>query len=202
MLPARTVADVGCDHARVAAFCAERTDMFEKVIASDISEKCLQKAVRRLGGKSNMSFVCCDGIKFYCDEAVIAGMGGMEIAKIITQAQSLPEVLITCPHRAARCVREACLALGYGIDCDEYVCERGKYYSVIRFRLGGGVRDIDELQAEFGLNIRQKNEILSAWLVRQFETYAVAPKANFERLAKIRAALALQGKDITRQYNI
>ncbi|MDE6293893.1 MAG: class I SAM-dependent methyltransferase, partial [Clostridiales bacterium] len=56
IVPAKIIADVGCDHGRIAEYCAN-SGVAELVIASDISGKCLQKARTLLGDKSNVKFV-------------------------------------------------------------------------------------------------------------------------------------------------
>ena len=192
LVNAKTVADVGCDHAYVAKYCAE-SGAFEHIIASDISESCLKKAIALLRGYDNVSFVCCDGIAYDCDEAVISGMGGMLVCDILREATCKPQTVIVCPHRDAATVRKTLLELGYGIDRDVAVEENGKYYGVIRATLDGGARNLSELQLLFGLEVAQKNEILTAWLIKQYNTYMVAPSANAEKLTAVRSALALQG---------
>lgn len=193
--PATVVADVGCDHGLIAEFCAD-SGMFKTVIASDISEKCLDKARARLCGKSSVQFVCADGIQYECDEAVIAGMGGLLICDILNAAKALPKTLVLCPHRDCDKVRRTLLALGYGIDRDIPVCENGKYYSVLRAERGGGQTELSELQILFGLCVAEPYDTLTAWLIKQYNTYSIAPKANASRLDDIRAALRLQGKRV------
>ncbi|MBD5131595.1 MAG: SAM-dependent methyltransferase [Clostridiales bacterium] len=197
ILPAAVIADVGCDHALIAKYCADN-GLAQTVIASDISDACLNKARALLADTENVRFVCCDGIKYDCDEAVIAGMGGLLISKILTAASALPSTVVTCPHRDADCVRKTLTSLGYGIDCDEDVEDNGKFYSVIRGRLDKtlGVRELDELQTLFGVNVSRRNEITVKRLKKLYKTYAVAPDRNAERLSKIVAALSLQGEQI------
>lgn len=192
LIPANAVADVGCDHGIIAEYCAD-SGMFQSVIASDISEKCLNKARERLKNKDCVRFVCADGIDYECDEAVIAGMGGLLICDILENALSLPNTLVLCPHRNADSVRRTLVKLGYGLDADIPVSENGKFYSVIRARLGGGQTDIGELEILFGLHVAEYDETLADWLKKQYNTYSVAPEANADRLKSIRAALRLQG---------
>ncbi|MDE6401291.1 MAG: class I SAM-dependent methyltransferase [Clostridiales bacterium] len=192
--PAPIIADVGCDHAKVAAYCAEN-GIAQKVIASDISEKCLQKARARLSGVSNAEFVCCDGIAYSCDEAVIAGMGGLLISEILKSAVSLPKTVIVSPHRDEDSVRRTLLELGYGITDDIPVMERGKYYSVIRARIGAKREEASELQILFGMNVAQSSDALREKLKKLYVAYAHAPTRNSERLKYVTAAMRLQGID-------
>lgn len=189
---ANVIADVGCDHGLVAEYCAEH-GLAKRVIASDVSMTCLNKAKSRLGDNETVSFICCDGIDYECDEAIIAGMGGMLICDILHRAKAKPATLVLCPHRDYSAVRKTLLELGYGFDHDIAVCDRGKYYFVMRAILGGGTRELDELQMLFGMDCGKKDATLAAWLKKLYNTYAVAPQANAERLAEVRTAMLLQG---------
>ena len=88
------LADVGCDHGLVA-FGALKTGKAKRVIVSDISEKCLNKAVEALkpfGGA--VKAVVSDGFTRYDETpnvSVIAGMGGEEIVKILSESAILVE---------------------------------------------------------------------------------------------------------------
>lgn len=189
---ASIIADVGCDHALIAKFCVER-GLAEKVIASDISDKCLEKARKLLGGEKNVEFKLCDGIDYDCDEAVIAGMGGLLIQKILLNAKCLPKTLIVCPHRDCDAVRETLITLGYGITDDIDVAERNKFYSVIRAKQGEGARELDRLQLLFGVNVYTINPVLQAWLCKLYDTYSVAPQNNADKISCVQAAMIKQG---------
>lgn len=194
IVKADTIADVGCDHGLIAEYCAVN-GLAQRVIASDVSMTCLNKARKRLGGNQSVTFKCCDGIDYECDEAVIAGMGGLLICDILRRAKIKPLTLVLCPHRDYAAVRKALLELGYGIDRDIAVCERGKYYFVMRAVLGGGTTTLDELQTLFGVDCRKKDATLAVWLMKLYNTYSVAPEANAERLRTVKEAMLLQGID-------
>lgn len=194
---ADTIADVGCDHGLIAKRCLDGA-LAKKVIASDISEACLDKARREIGNVPNIEYVCCDGIAYECDEAVIAGMGGLLIADIIRAAKRLPKTLIVSPHRDAYECRKTLLSLGYGIDADLFVAERGKYYSVIRAKFGCGNKRLDELKLLFGAECDRENAELRAYLKKLYATYMRAPLRNAEKIDKVTAALKLQGVEIGR----
>ena len=96
-------ADIGCDHGKVA-LSVLKSGICGKVIAADISEESLMKVVKtadneRIDGL--LTFVS-DGFKaipYAVDQAVIAGMGGEEICKIILEAGHKPERLILQPMK-------------------------------------------------------------------------------------------------------
>ena len=81
--------DVGCDHGivGVSALLLNKT---QKTVFTDVSRKSLEKARRFAESKGVLDkseFLCGDG---FCGRrahtAVIAGMGGLEISKILGQA--------------------------------------------------------------------------------------------------------------------
>ena len=189
IVPSAVIADVGCDHGLIAEYCL---GLAEQVIASDISEKCLQKARDRLSHASNITYICCDGLGYECDEAIISGMGGILIARIIREASALPRTLIVSPHRDDGLVRTTLIDLGYGIDRDIPIYDRGKYYSVIRADKDGGVKQLSHLQTLFGVNCGKPNEVLSMRLKQLYATYSLAPEANRQQLSDITAAMRLQ----------
>ncbi len=194
--PAEIVADVGCDHGLIAEYCAN-SDTFGHVIASDISDKSLQKARDLLGARSNVEFVCCDGMGYECDEAVISGMGGMLICDILRNAVKLPKTVIASAHTDSDKVRKCLIELGYGIDKDVAVIDRNKFYSVIRAKQDGGTKELNDLQLLFGVDCAEPSPALESRLKRLYDVYMQAPSKNAERLEKVIAALRLQGVNVT-----
>lgn len=189
IIPSKIIADVGCDHGLIAEYCLTKA---EQVIASDISEKCLQKAKVRLAGATNVTFVCCDGLDYQCDEAIISGMGGILITQILRAAGQLPQTLIVSPHRDGELVRSALLELGYGIDRDIPIFDRNKFYAVIRADKHGGVRELSHLQIVFGLDCAIPNSELQRRLSQLYAVYSRAPQANKQQLSDVTAAMHLQ----------
>ncbi|MCH5155313.1 MAG: SAM-dependent methyltransferase [Clostridiales bacterium] len=189
IVPTKVIADVGCDHGLIAEYC---TKVAERVIASDISEKCLQKAKDKLVGAKNVSFICCDGLKYTCDEAIISGMGGILISRILREAECLPKTLIVSPHRDEGLVRTTLIELGYGIDADIPVFDRSKYYSVIRADKDCGIRQLSHLQTLFGVDCATPNDVLKKRLFQLLDTYSVAPQQNGQILSDIKAVMQLQ----------
>ena len=165
--PARVIADVGCDHGLIAEYCV-KNGVCERVIASDISATCLNKAKSKLAAYKNVTFTVCDGIEYECDEAIIAGMGGLLISAILEKAAVL-------------------------IDGDIIAEERGKIYFIIRARRDGGAQALDELQYLFGVNYRCENDLLKAYLQKLYDICMLAPDKNADRLASVLAAMTAQG---------
>ena len=189
--PADAIADVGCDHGLIAEYCA-KSGMAKNVIASDISAECLKKAEIALGDMPNVTFFVCDGIRYECDTAVIAGMGGLLISKILTEAECKPDTVITCPHRDCYAVRKTLAELGYCIDGDVAIADRGKFYSVIRAKRCENPQRLSEIQLNFGVYCDEKCEALADYLSKLYNTYMKAPVKNAEMLALVREAIRLQ----------
>lgn len=195
VVPARVIADVGCDHGYIAEYCA-KSGLCERVIASDISEKCLQKAKDLLASSTNVEFRRCDGIGYECDEAVISGMGGRLIAKILRSAVKLPKTLIVVPHSDIRAVRQTLIELGYGIDRDIPTEDRNKFYAVIRAVIGAGKQTLDELELLFGIECAAPSRALQSRLIKLYSDYSHARERNAERLKYVVWAMRLQGVEI------
>lgn len=189
IVPARVIADVGCDHGLIAKYCLDRS-LCERVIASDVSEVCLDKARAALAHYDNVSFAVCDGIAYDCDEAVIAGMGGTLIRDIIVKAKRKPRVLVLCPHRNPELVRRALTEHGYSIKQDVLCKDRGKFYFVIRAETQiRAATELSELQYLFGVYYYEKCELLEEYLRLQYNTYMRAPERNAEKLALVERAM-------------
>ena len=126
-------ADVGCDHGYIAEEVI-KNGLAEKVIISDISEKCLDKAVKRLNEKYKNMFtaIVSDGFDKlpHVDEALISGMGGEIIIKMLSLREDKPSRLILQPMKNPEMLREYIIDNGYKIIRD-YTFKDRKYYHVI-----------------------------------------------------------------------
>ena len=116
--PCRLFADIGCDHGFVAEL-AVKNGIAEKVYISDISAKCLAKAEKLLAVHIRTGTVesyVSDGFAAFeetPDQALIAGMGGEEIVRILSEAKELPERLVLQPMKNASAVRRFLTQNGY-----------------------------------------------------------------------------------------
>lgn len=136
-------ADIGCDHGRLGASLLQKGDC-ERMVLTDISEPSLKKARRLiadLGLEGRVQFSVDDGalaLEGPVDAAVIAGMGGLTIAKIIREGRErLADArLILQPNVAAPQLRKALCECGYAIY-DERVARDGRRnYIVIAAKPG------------------------------------------------------------------
>lgn len=193
--PCKVFADVGCDHGTIAKYVLTN-NLAEKIIASDISAKCLDKARALIGEQhgNRVEFIECDGIAYRADTCAICGMGGDEIARIIIEAKHKPQSLILMPHTRTQEVRITLVDQGYEITADTVVESRKKFYTLIKARLNGRKCPLNALQLEFGTFIGTYNPPLIRWLKTDLKrlTAVAKGKAALEKLGRIKQALALQ----------
>lgn len=157
----KTFADIGCDHGYIAKAMLN-SGKCEKAIVSDISQKCLDKAVLLLeseikSGKAQA--VLSDGFTNLpdVDTALIAGMGGEEIIKILREAKNLPDRLVLQPMKNFDRVRIYCNSIGYKIERDFIFYQENKYYVLIS--LVRGSDNLTPTEIEFGrTNLTLKSE--------------------------------------------
>ena len=128
-----TFADVGCDHGYIAEKALEN-GLFDEVIISDISEKCLKKAESRLSLRFGGRFtaIVSDGFDNlpHVDEALISGMGGEIISAMLARREDKPSRLVLQPMKNAEKVRRFLVENGYFITRD-YTFKDKKYYHVV-----------------------------------------------------------------------
>jgi len=142
------LADIGTDHGYLA-LCAITQKNAQLVYASDISKDSLLKA-QELAVKYNLQdrikCIVSDGFKnlksIHINTAVIAGMGGNEIVKILQQLEDKKAVdyFILQPMQDVEVLREYLLSEGFVITHDEIVEDKGKFYSIIKCKYDGNVK--------------------------------------------------------------
>ncbi len=150
-------ADVGCDHGFVSEFVL-KNNLAKTVIATDVSKPSLQKAINLLSNYPNFIAIHCDGftgVDNQVDQAIISGMGGEEIVKILSSTTIKPNRLILSPQKNTYKVRRYLVENGYKILKD-YTINDDKFYDVIVAILGSDKYLEDELV--FGRdNLKNKN---------------------------------------------
>ena len=154
----KVFADVGCDHGYIAKAMLDG-DKCQKVIISDISDKCLQKAKDLLAKELQTGVaeaIVSDGFDNlpYHDLALIAGMGGEEIVAILKKAKNLPEKLLLQPMKNTDKVRVCAVELGYKIITDYTFYSSKIYYDLILLEKGEDSLSLEEI--EFGRTNLQK----------------------------------------------
>lgn len=130
----KLLADIGTDHGKLVIYALEH-GLAERAFAVDISENSLEKAKRYAEHRNladKIEFLCGDGLKplpTTPEVVVIAGMGGNEIVKILTEKR-LEAKYVLLPHQDAHILRKFLLKERFNITKD-YVVRDGKFYTVL-----------------------------------------------------------------------
>ena len=140
-----TVADIGCDHGRLAAAILQR-NAAEKVIAVDISADSLKKAellCKKTDLSDRMELRLGDGLQVLsegeADGIVLAGMGGTLIARLLAANESVARAancIVMQPMRGAEDLREYLFHNGYDIFEERLVQDAGRIYQLIAAKNG------------------------------------------------------------------
>lgn len=145
IMPAETLADVGCDHGYLSVYLVEN-ERCRRVIAMDINKGPLQKAkenIERFGYGDYIETRLSDGIaKLKKDEAegfVCAGMGGPLALQILwndrDKIQNMKQIVLQ-PQSELWLVRRTLKEWGFLIEKEDIELEDGKYYFMMRIRPG------------------------------------------------------------------
>ena len=191
-----TFADVACDHGYVAEFMLKE-GLCESVVVSDISEKSLKKAETLLAeyiavGKCRA--VCCDGLKGIdkdTDCVMIAGIGGEEIIKILSEG-FIPKSFVFQPMKNAATLREYLLNNNCFIDTDDIFFDGKKFYFIITGKKGQAQR-YTKNQLLYGKN-SLKNPVFYDYLKDELDKKKSYLKNNMTE--ENRQALTEQIKEI------
>ena len=188
-------ADVGCDHGYIAKAMIV-SGKAEKVIASDISAKCLEKAEEILENEiknGRAVSVVSNGFEKipFCDVALIAGMGGEEITTIINSAKSLPDTLVIQPMKNCDKARLCAVKAGYSVQKDFVFKSANKFYDLIV--LVKGEDKLSQEEIEFGrTNLIEPNSAFIERLeleIEKLEKYSqkqgLSPDAKREMLYRM-----------------
>lgn len=170
---AKVIADIGCDHGLVTAELILQNKT-ETVIATEKSAQCLNKAVSLADSINILQFVSFregdgfepttkhDKIKF----AIIAGMGGDEIIKILEKRPKKLFDFVLQPMKDTPKLREYLVLHGFKILVDKLVKEENRYYDVIRVTKGKD--SLNELELTFGkTNFTDNYEVFYDYLLNR-----------------------------------
>ena len=177
----KTLVDVGCDHGYLG-YEAIINGYVDYVIATDVSSMSLDKA-RRLFGENGLldsvDFRCGDGLSVIkpgeADTVVIAGMGGLEIVKILTNAGYKYPKLILSPQSDVDTVRRRLVLDGYRLLHD-YIIQDGKFYWIIVAEIGSDTLSEDEYI--FGRDNLKGREEFILWLDSEINRFNAIIKST------------------------
>lgn len=175
------VADVGTDHG-ILAYKILAQNKADRVIATDVSAPSLEKAIElknHYGLGDEFRCIVGDGLKPLVDEdnvdiVVIAGMGGHETIKILTEKPENLEVskYIFQPMQDAIILRKYLVQNGYNILIDETVKDRNKFYSTIMCEKVGKFKSASVEEFVVGKTDRENwGSDFSEWLEIEISKY-------------------------------
>lgn len=181
----KRLADIGCDHGKVAALALLQGEA-DFVSAVDISPNSLDKA-KKLAKKLNllhkMEFLPGDGLtplNYEPDSVVIAGMGGNEIVKILSQKR-LNSRFILVAHQDVFVLRKYLQRNGYAALKDYAVEEKGKFYDIIVARAGESNYSDGEIYV--GKNYPQSSVFIKKLKARKRHLERILNSADKEKLS-------------------
>ena len=168
-----TVADIGCDHGKVAVALIQ-SGKAKQVVCGDISPGSLDKArkLARVNGlEGSVALRRGNGLSILAvgeaDVAVIAGMGGELIVRLLGEdADKVPGILVLSCNRDTALLRQWLVTHGYCIEDEVLLFENGHLYPVIRAAKGES-RVLTDIELEFGpVLLQKKPELLRHFLQR------------------------------------
>ena len=165
----RKVIDVGCDHAYLDIYLTLNNE--NKCIATDINENALNSAIKNIE-KYNLTdkieVKLTDGLTDIKvnkkDNLVICGMGTHTILDIL-KTNKLSNTLIISSNNDIDILRREVANLGYFIDSEIFIIDKGKPYIIIKFKKG--YKKYNENDYIFGpilkYNIQYKKYIINKY---------------------------------------
>lgn len=177
--PGHVVADVGTDHALLPIFLI-KNKVCPKVIATDINLGPLTRAKNNIKAANLEKYIeirLGPGLMPIKEQevqiAVISGMGGDTIAKILKNS---PEIscslssLILQPMTKVDVLRKELFDLGF-VFLDEKVAKEGeKYYQIIKVKKGKTIIPYDETDILVGPILRQKQDpVVEKFITKRVE---------------------------------
>ncbi len=143
------VIDVGCDHALLDIYLSQEKGC--ECIASDVNANALDQAkynISRFHVK-NVTTILTDGLDGIDvhpkDVIVISGMGTGTIKEIL-EGKSFPNRMIISTHTDFEDLRRCMISLGYQIQDEKYVEEKGKHYIIIDFIIGSSAYEEEDFK--------------------------------------------------------
>lgn len=171
------VCDAGCDHALVSLFLV-REGICPRVYATDIAAEPLVRAaenVCRFGCEDKISVSKCDGLSGARDAdcAIIAGMGGEQIAAILDRTLDLcvADTLIFCPMSHPEALREGFYRHGLTTDREMLVRDGKRLYLLIRARRTSVPKKYTGLDLYLGPQIRLGTDADTIEYAKRMHTY-------------------------------
>jgi tRNA (adenine22-N1)-methyltransferase len=182
------LADIGTDHAYIP-ICLIQQKKIAEAVALDVNEGPLQRAeehIRENGLEAEIETRLSNGFQALqpgeVRSAVIAGMGGGLVIRILTEGEEVVRKLEECilqPQSEIEKVRAFLLEKGYEFLEEDMVCEDGKYYPMMKVRppaeTAGKDTEVkcwDTVQLKYGkLLLEKQHPVLREYLEREIRIY-------------------------------
>ena len=206
------VAEVGADHGHITHTLFKQNKI-KKAYLTDISKKCLDKAVRNFSSspyQTQVKFLVGDGLNALSEEEIlsphfltplqnkfvpndnmqiiIAGMGGLEIIKILSSNQSEKFThFVLQPQRNAVELRKFLQDNNYKILSDVMVKEGKIFYNVIKAQKTDGKYTLTEEELLYGkTNLTQPNT--------DFVEYVKFELTKLKEISKVKKVEEIENK--------
>ena len=179
------LADIGTDHAYIPIYLA-RSGKIPEAVAMDVNRGPLERAeenIRAYELEDRIKTRLSDGFSALeqgeADSAVIAGMGGGLMIRILKEGEDVVRTLKECilqPQSEIEKVRAFLLEEGFLFIKEDMVEEDGKYYPMMKMaspgrrteRTCGTAETWDETELRYGRYLLQeKNPVLRQYLERE-----------------------------------
>ena len=164
-----TVIDVGCDHAYLDIFLTQNNN--NKCIATDVNENALNGAkynIEKYNLKDKIEVKLTDGLKDIKvnknDTIVISGMGTHTILNILN-TNKLSDTLIISSNNDIEMLRREVVKLGYIIDTEIFLIDKGKPYIIIKFKKG--VKEYKKIDYVLGPILKNNNQY-KKYLIKKY----------------------------------
>ena len=172
-----TPVEIGADRAPVALGFAKVTG--RTCYASEVSKgpyEALITSVRDAGMSHLVKTYMADGLDnlpLDVDTAIICGMGGFTIERILDKAETRGlKLLVLEPQSHPERVRHKLLEKHFFPYREQYVIESGRIYPVIAARQRGKEKDLDEVEMLFGrYPLQNRDPLLRELLMRLAQIY-------------------------------
>lgn len=183
--PGYRVADIGTDHGYVPIYLMDNK-LASYVIAMDVNKGPLERAeinIRENGYEDVIETRLSNGFEKLnvgeTDIAVIAGMGGELIKKILIEGKEVVDSLnelVLSPHSDIDAVRKYLHEIGFRINYEKMLIDEEKFYTILKVQKGKD-KDYSEVEYKYGaILLDNKDLILKEFLTNQLNKYILIEK--------------------------
>lgn len=195
----KCIADIGSDHGKLSVLLL-KNQKAKKIIATDISAKSLQKTIDLVQKLNLVDKIDCrlgNGLEpiksSEADCIVIAGLGGREIANILSspKAKSDKIIYVLQPVQSSIYLREFLNNNNFVVNKDKCIFENGKYYDILKVRYNSlNCKKLSKSEILFGKsNLKTYNQDFIQKVVqsreRLLQRYEYLNKDDYNQLKMI-----------------